>query len=220
MKPYSWDDFTARFKNLSGEIAVYDFSRLEHEHTEPIKKIHTTYNTLFNGDTSKVSYMLKISNKSDSKLMQYVDPIAKEFDDVSEVILRIQANPWRYSSHFDTYHQTVIMLEGSKNWIFFDPKFDGIEHERDFIKAVNGMSFSKLKEYLASCGISYLLKTTHSGDRFLIPMGLYHAVENINDGKGTIFMNIVHVEVNLELEERFSQIWPIVSGQRKQGLYY
>jgi hypothetical protein len=49
---YTWWDFSKRFGHLSGEIAVYDFTCPEVEHTAPVNKIVTTYDTLFNADTS------------------------------------------------------------------------------------------------------------------------------------------------------------------------
>ena len=49
---YTWEDFLRKFGHLTGEIAVYDFSVPEDQHTAPVKKIVTTcphcFNTLKN----------------------------------------------------------------------------------------------------------------------------------------------------------------------------
>jgi len=34
---YTWEDFSRKFGHLSGEIAVYDFSVPEDQHTAPVK---------------------------------------------------------------------------------------------------------------------------------------------------------------------------------------
>jgi len=214
---YTWEDFSRKFGHLSGEIAVYDFSVPEDQHTAPVKKIVTTYETLFNADTPKFSYMLKTS---DSPLTKYIQPLTDEYDNVHDILLRIQTNPWRFSTHFDTYDQTILMLDGAKRWIFFRKTFETIEEEKSFVKHVNGMKFEQLESYLKSKNIPYHLKTTRGGDRFFIPKGMYHAVENVNEGKGTIFANIIHEGFVQNLDERFREIWPIVSDNCDKGVFY
>jgi hypothetical protein len=214
---YTWWDFSKRFGHLSGEIAVYDFTCPEVEHTAPVNKIVTTYDTLFNADTSKFSYMLKTSNSS---LTRYIQPLTDGYKGVSEVLLRIQTNPWRYSTHFDTYDQTIIMLDGVKRWIFFRKTFETIEDEKSFVKHVNGMNFEKLQSYLKSRNIPYYLKTSHEGDTFFIPKGMYHAVENVNQGKGTIFANVIYEGGDSHLDDRFTKLWPVVTNNCDKGVFY
>jgi hypothetical protein len=217
MKPYSWEDFSNRFGHLSGEIAVYNFSVPEVEHTAPIKKLKTTYDTVFNSNTSSVSYMLKTSN---SLLTEYVSPLVEKYKNVDEIVLRVQTNPWRYSTHFDTYDQTIVMLDGVKRWIFFRKTFETLEEEIRFVKHVNGMTFENLQSYLNLQTISYHLNTSRGGDIFFIPMGMYHAVENVNEGPGTIFINVIHHGFDSELEDTFTKLWPTVAKNCDKGVFY
>jgi hypothetical protein len=205
-------------------MGVYDFSLPESESTDPIRKINTSYKTLFNNEDDKHSYMIKISNTSattlEYELMKYVAPLVKDYENLNRVMLRIQTNPWRHSCHFDTYDQTVVMMDGVKKWIFFKPKFDDIEQEKSFIKHVNGLKLEKLQEYLKSENVSYYLKTSKAGDTFFIPKGVYHAVENVNEGPGTIFLNVVYEGFDQVLDERFTQIWPSMADKCDMGVFY
>lgn len=192
------------FKNLTYEIGVYDFTQPVVENTAPIKTMYTSLSTLFSRGSSKYSYMLKLSNEMKSPIMDHVLPLTKEFENVEKVLVRIQTNPWRYSTHFDTYDQSIIMLDGFKRWIFFRKEFDSIEEEKNFIQHVNGLHFENLKNFLKSKQIPYHLKISKPGDRFFIPGGMYHAIENVNQGQGTIFLNVIHRGEDENLNKRFS----------------
>ena len=220
MLRYSWDYMSRRFKNLVCDIGVYDFSKPIIENTEPVGTIKTSLKTLFFGDTSKFSYMLKLSNRTQSPILDHVIGLTKDFENVDEVLIRIQTNPWRYSTHFDTYDQTILMLDGFKRWIFFRTQFDSVEDEKNFIQFVNGLQFGNLKNFLKSKKIPYHLKISKPGDQFFIPRGMYHAIENVNQGRGTIFINIIHTGEDDDINERFSYIWPTVTSKCEEGVYY
>ena len=217
---YSWGYMSKLFNHLEYELGVYDFSKPIVENTEPIRTIQTSLKTLFFRNTSKFSYMLKLSNKNPSPIWDHVIGLTKDFKNVDEVLIRIQTNPWKYSTHFDTYDQTILMLDGFKRWIFFRTQFDSVEEEKKFIQFVNALQFGNLKNFLKSKQIPYHLKISKPGDQFFIPRGMYHAIENVNQGSGTIFLNVIHSGEDQDLNERFSYIWPTVTNKCEEGVYY
>lgn len=224
MDKYSWENFSRQFRNMSGVIGVYDFTLQEIESTDPIEKSHRSYNDVFNNQSHNLSYMIKIADttatSTESKLMEYISPIIQNRKNVERSMLRIQTNPWRHSCHFDTYDQTVIMLDGIKQWLLFRITFEDIEKEKEFIKSVNGLSLQKLQKLLKSKNVSCIIKTSKPGDEFFLPAGMYHAVENIDIGKGTIFVNIVHNGFSEILDKRFSQIWPSMAQKCENQIFY
>ena len=196
MEKYSWGNFSKQFSHLSGVIGIYDFTLPEIESTDPIEKSFRSYDDIFNNENKNISYMIKISDTTattlESELMKFVSPITENRENVERCMLRIQTNPWRHSCHFDTYDQTVIMLDGVKKWLIFRLEYNDIEEEKQFIKKVNGLPFKKLEKLLKSMKVVYIIKTSKPGDEFFIPAGMYHAVENENEGRGTIFVNVVY----------------------------
>ena len=224
MDKYSWGNFSKQFSHLSGLVGIYDFTLPEIESTDPIEKSHRSYNDVFNNQSRDLSYMIKIADttatSTESHLMKYISPIIQNRENVERSMLRIQTNPWRHSCHFDTYDQTVIMLDGVKQWLLFRIVFDDIEKEKDFVKSVNGLSLQKLQELLKSMKVSYIIKTSKPGDAFFVPDGMYHAVENMDIGKGTIFVNIVHNGFNEILDKRFTQIWTSMAQKCENQIFY
>tara|TARA_B110000858_G_scaffold114761_1_gene131149 strand:- start:97 stop:771 length:675 start_codon:yes stop_codon:yes gene_type:complete len=224
MEQYSWENFSKQFSHLSGVIGIYDFTLTEIESTDPIEKSFRSYTDVFNNQDQKVSYLIKISDTtasiSESKLMKFVSPITQNRVNVERCMLRIQTNPWRHSCHFDTYDQTVIMLDGVKKWLLFRLVYSDIKEERQFIQKVNGLAFEKLEELLKSMKVVYIVKTSKPGDEFFIPAGMYHAVENENYGKGTIFVNVVHNGFSEILDKRFTQIWPTMAQKCENQVFY
>jgi len=112
------------------------------------------------------------------------------------------------------------MLDGVKQWLLFRIVFDDTEKEKDFVKSVNGLSLQKLQELLKSMKVSYIIKTSKPGDAFFVPAGMYHAVENMDIGKGTIFVNIVHNGFNEILDKRFTQIWTSMAQKCENQIFY
>lgn len=217
MNQYSWEYMSKLFSHLECELGVYDFSKPIIENTQPIGTIQTSLKNLFHPKSSHLSYMLKTSS---TPIMDHVLPLTEHFENVDEVIIRIQTNPWRYSTHFDTYDQSIIMLDGYKQWIFFRTQFDSVEEEKKFIQHVNGLQFENLKNFLKSKQIPHHLKISKPGDQFFIPQGMYHAIENVNQGRGTIFLNVIHNGEDHDINERFSYIWPTVTSKCEEGVYY
>jgi len=116
-------------------LLVYTtFTLPEIESTDPIEKSHRSYNDVFNNQSRDLSYMIKIADttatSTESHLMKYISPIIQNRENVERSMLRIQTNPWRHSCHFDTYDQTVIMLDGVKQWLLFRIVFDDTEKKR------------------------------------------------------------------------------------------
>lgn len=220
MNRYSWDYMSKRFNHLEYDLGVYDFSKPIIENTSPIGIIRTSLKTLFSHDGKGSSYMLKTSNKIKSPLMDHVMPLTTGFENVDEVLLRIQTNPWKYSTHFDTYDQHILMLYGIKRWILFKTRFDSVEDEKKYIANINGLQFENLKNVLQSKNIPHHIHTTKPGDCFFIPRGMYHATENVHHGEGTLFLNVVHTGEDHALNERFAHIWPTVTSTCEAGAYY
>jgi hypothetical protein len=224
MDKYSWQNFTKLFKHLTGLVGTYDFNLPEIESTDPIEKSVKSYDDVFNNQNRDLSYMIKIADitatPSESKLIQYISPLVEDQKNVERYMLRIQTNPWRHSCHFDTYDQVVIMLDGVKQWLLFRINFSDIEEEKSFVKSVNGLNFENLEKVLKSMKVPYIIKTSKPGDRFFIPKGMYHAVENVNIGKGTIFMNIVYNGYDKILDERFTHIWKSMAQKCENNIFY
>jgi len=124
MDKYSWGNFSKQFSHLSGLVGIYDFTLPEIESTDPIEKSHRSYNDVFNNQSRDLSYMIKIADttatSTESHLMKYISPIIQNRENVERSMLRIQTNPWRHSCHFDTYDQTVIMLDGVNNGYYLE----------------------------------------------------------------------------------------------------
>lgn len=224
MEKYSWENFSKQFSHLSGVVGLYDFTLPELESTDPIEKSFRSYNDVFNNKNKNISYMIKISDttatKSESELIKFLSPITQNRENVERCMLRIQTNPWRHSCHFDTYDQTVIMLDGVKKWLLFRLEFSDIKEEKQFIKKVNGLSFTKLEKLLKSMKVAYIIKISKPRDEFYIPAGMYHAVENENKGKGTIFVNAVHNGFSKILDKRFTQLWPSMAQKCENHVFY
>lgn len=223
-RKYSWDDFAENFGNMHGKYAVYDHSLHQSETTDFLYFIEDKYKSLFNKrDDDPFTYMIKMSHENategEKKLLDYVKPITDKEKTDLKVILRIQTNPWWHSSHFDTYDQKIVMVDGYKKWILFYPEFTNIEEEKDFIKQTNGMKLSKLESHLKKLGIPYQVKITGPGDSLFIKMGVYHATENENIGKGVIFLNFV-LRVSDEFQKRFHQLWPTKSTRCQNNFLY
>lgn len=213
---YTWEHMRNLFSHLEYDVGVYDFSKPIIENTEPIGTIHTSLKTVFDGNAGPISYMLKLPRVVESPIWDHVSDVIEDGD----AILRIQTHPWRYSTHFDTYDQTIHVLDGYKRWIFFRTTFSTDEDEKQFIQHVNGLDLEQLQNYLRITGIPYHVHIFGPGDQFFIPRGMYHATENVHQGLGTIFINIIHAGEDQALNERFSHLWPTVTSKCEAGVYY
>jgi len=224
MERYSWGNFTKHFSHLSGVVGLYDFTLPEIESTDPIEKSFRSYTDIFDNEDKNISYMIKISDttatSSESELMKFVSPITQNRKNVERCMLRIQTNPWRHSCHFDTYDQTVIILDGVKKWLLFRLTYSDVQEEKRFIKKVNGLPFKNLEKLLKSMKVAYIIKRSKPGDEFFIPAGMYHAVENENEGRGTIFVNVVYNGFSEILDRRFTQLWPSMAQKCENHVFY
>ena len=225
IQKYSWKDFTAKFGKCRGKFAVYDLKTTLGKSTDFSYITIDNYSKFLDSNVSKhTTYMLKISDTNaegcEKDILQYLSPIYKDKNNVERVMLRVQKNPWSHTAHFDSYCQEVIMLHGKKKWILFNPKFDDIDDERKFVAVCEEKKFSELENYLSSQGIPYEIKITYPGKNLYIPKGIYHATENLNIGKGTIFLNIVTLDHCDFLHDKFSIIWPEYGKRVDENFFY
>lgn len=223
-RKYSWEDFAEKFGNLEGKYAVYDHTLHQPETTDFLRFIKGKYNSFFNKhDDDPFTYMIKLTHdnatEGEKKILDYVKPITDKEKNDLRVILRFQTNPWWHSSHFDTYDQKVVMIDGYKKWILFYPEFKNIEEEKAFIKKTNGMKLVNLESHLKNVGIPYQIKITGPGDTLHIKMGVYHATENENIGKGVVFLNFV-LRISDEFQEHFHELWPTKSTRCRNNFLY
>lgn len=223
-KKYSWEDFSNRFGNCTGEIGVYDLTEKTIESTYPSKKIIDTYDTIFKTKIPKdTTYMLKIAKSNamgcELDILNYVKPITDKYKN-SNILLRIQTNPWRYAPHFDSFDQTAYMLSGTKKWILWNADFKSKDEALSFRDDVNNLNFEQMKVYLTNKGISYETKIMKPHDSLFIKGGVWHYVENVNTTRGCIMLNLHGYNWSRELDYNFGDLWPEQSERCKNNQFY
>jgi len=223
-KRYSWNDLSKRFKDCSGEFGVYDLKKKITESTYVDKKIIDTYDTIFNRKIPEnTSYMLKISKSNatgcELDILNYVKPITDKYN-ASNIILRIQTNPWKHAPHFDSFDQVAHMLSGAKKWILWNVDFKSKDEALSFRDDVNNLNFEQLKTYLMNRGIPYETKTMKPHDSLFIKRGVWHYVENVNSTRGCIMLNLHTNNWTRELDDTFGDLWPEQRERCKNNQFY
>ena len=211
-KKYSWEDFSNRFGNCTGEMGIYDITKKLIESSYEERTIIDKYNTIFNSKIPEnTSYMLKISKSNakgcDLNILNYVKPITDKFE-TRNITIRIQTNPWRYAPHFDSQDQIAYMLHGTKKWITWNVDFKNDNEAQSFVQDINNLNFEQMKMYLTNRGISYETKTLKPHDQLYIKYGTWHYVENINTTRGTIMLNLYIKNYDSETDYKFKKLWP------------
>lgn len=211
-KKYSWDDFSNRFRNCTGQIGVYDLTKKTIESTYAERKIKDKYNTVFNSKIPEnTTYMVKIAKSNaigcELDILNYVKPITEKYE-TDNIIVRIQTNPWRYAPHFDSMNQVAYMLYGTKKWIIWNVDFKNDNEAQSFLQDINNLNFEQMKTYLTNRGISYETKTLKPHDSLYIKYGTWHYVENVNTTRGTIMLNLHMKNFDFETDYKFKKLWP------------
>ena len=223
-KKYSWSDFSRKFKDCMGEFGVYDLTKKTIESTYVDKKIIDTYDTIFTRKIPEnVTYMLKISESNASgcelDILNYVKPITDKYN-ASNIIVRIQTNPWRHAPHFDAFDQTAYMLSGMKKWILWDVDFINKDEALTFRDDINNLNSEQLKTYLTNRGIPYETKLMKPHDSLYIKRGRWHYVENVNTTRGCIMLNLHTNIASHELDNTFGDLWPEQQKRCKNNQFY
>lgn len=223
-KKYSWEDFSNRFRNCTGQIGVYDLTKKTIESTYAERKIKDKYNTVFNSKIPEnTTYMVKIAKSNaigcELDILNYVKPITEKYE-TDNIIVRIQTNPWRYAPHFDSVDQVAYMLHGTKRWILWNVDFKNDNEAQSFLQDINNLNFEQMKTYLTNRGISYETKTMKPHDSLYIKYGTWHYVENVNTTKGAIMLNLHMKKFDVETDYKFKKLWPTQHKRCTNNQFY
>ena len=221
---YSWEDFSKKFGNCTGEFGVYDLTKKTEECTYVDKKITDKYDTIFKvSKTDNITYMAKIASQNakgcELDILNYVKPISDNYE-FNNLIIRIQTNPWRYAPHFDAMDQVAYMLSGKKRWLLWNIDFDNIKDAITFRDDVNNLNFEQLQTYLKNRKIPYETIIMKPHDSLFIKYGTWHYVENVNTTKGCIMLNLHSKNVSYEIDEKFFNLWPTQHKRCMNNEYY
>tara|TARA_R110001606_G_scaffold301332_1_gene448998 strand:+ start:1345 stop:2079 length:735 start_codon:yes stop_codon:yes gene_type:complete len=221
---YSWEDFSKKFGNCTGEFGVYDLTKKTEECTYVDKKITNKYDTIFKTcKTDNITYMAKIASSAASgcevDILNYVKPISDNYE-FDNLIIRIQTNPWRYAPHFDAMNQVAYMLSGTKRWLLWNIDFNDNEEAITFRDDVNNLNFEQLQTYLKNKKIPYETKIMKPHDSLYIKYGTWHYVENVNTTRGCIMLNLHLKNWSNEIDEKFAKLWPTQHKRCGNNEYY
>lgn len=223
-KKYSWNDFSNRFRDYTGEFGLYDLNKKTEECTYVTKKVTDKYNVIFNNKSNEnITYMLKLaSNNANDKemdLINYVKPLVEQYD-YANLIIRIQTNPWRFAPHFDAMDQIAYELHGEKKWLLWKVDFNSPAQALAFRDDINNLNYEQLQMYLDKKNIKYIKKILKPHESLYIKRGTWHYVENINKTRGCIMLNVHLKIVSKKIDDEFKILWPIQHTRCENNTYY